>query len=109
MENPGSGDLNRLEKEFRVLEPSCRAVRADWDYIIGSGVSGRYRTAGADPSAIVQCETLIRRAASVALPGVSDLFNGWLDALRSEGINFKFEGEYVEQNADRSDGARHLM
>jgi hypothetical protein len=107
--NTGSGDLNTLGKEFRLLHLACPALRADWDHIIGSGISGEWRRAGAEPGATIQFEALARRAASVAPDaGVPDLLNAWLDALRGEGINFEFGREGIEQNADGSEGARHL-
>lgn len=83
-------------------------LRADRDYIVGSG-EPKWTVKGAEsPTATIQFEALARRGAS-ALPHTdSDLRVVWLEAVSHRSTNFKWERETIETTTDGSEGARHL-
>jgi hypothetical protein len=98
-----------LAEKFRALLETCWMLRADWNYIVGSGGAGTWRLAGAGRAAKIQFETLARRAAS-ALPGTghSDLRIVWLEALMRGSSYFQSEIAGIETNDDGSEGAQHM-
>lgn len=98
-----------LATQFRSLDP-LGTLRADWDYVIGSGVSNWRLAGGASYSVQSQFEALARRAGSaIARPQSSDLLGEWLDLLRAKARNYQNEREGFEKNADGSIAAHHLM
>ncbi len=98
-----------LRKQFRLLYAACPGLRAEWDHIIGSKVSGQWRVAGGNGSAEIRFEALARRAASL-LPdaGDADALNVWLEVLRRESLNFHYGRESIESDAAGKEGTRHL-
>ncbi len=94
-----------LAAQFQVLSSPYADVRAQWQHIVGSGVSGDWRLGGDAPLRI-QFEALARRAASeLPTKQSSDLLVAWLEALREHGRDFRFwdsfpEG-YIIGNIDR--------
>jgi hypothetical protein len=98
-----------LLDKFRGPQETERMLRADWDYIAGSGGQGRWRLAGAvSRTAAVQFEMLARRGASALRDaGGCDLLIIWLEALKRASGNFELIRDIIELNADGSEGAYH--
>jgi hypothetical protein len=98
-----------LKKRFSLLHAACPGLRAEWDHIIGSGVSGQWRTEGGDGSAEIQFEDLATRAAFL-LPDAGDVAPRvvWLEALRRESLNFSYGRETIESDSEGNERARHL-
>ena len=97
-----------LAKDFRALDPSGM-LRADWDYIVGSGNLDQWRLTGANRSITVQFEALARRAGRALSPAETrDPLLIWLSVLRNT-LSFNFGAEATEKNADGSDGAHHVF
>lgn len=98
-----------LKKRFRLLHAACPGLRAEWDHIIGSGVSGQWRTEGGDRSAEIQFEDLATRAAFF-LPDAGDMapLVVWLEALRRESLNFSYGRETIDSDSEGNERARHL-
>jgi hypothetical protein len=84
-------------------------LRADWDYVVGSGNLEQWRLAGTNRSINVQFEALARRAGRAFGPAETrDPLLVWLGALRDT-PSFHHEADATEQNADGSDGAHHVL
>jgi hypothetical protein len=93
-----------LAEEFRALLETCWMLCADWDYTVGSGVTGTWTLAGAGATATIQFETLARRAGSALLdPGHDNLLIAWLEVLRRGSPNFKRMHGGFEPNDDGSE------
>jgi hypothetical protein len=96
-----------LAEKFRAVD-THGMLRAEWDYIVGSGGHGEWKLAGAGRSATIQFETLAKRgAAALSDAGTSNLLIVWLEVLRLTSGNFKSDRYGIEQNADGSEGAHH--
>jgi hypothetical protein len=80
-----------LAEQFRTLPASCRMLRADRYYVVGSGEIGQWMLVGTT-SAMVRFEALARRAASeIPDPPTSDLLTAWLEVLMKHGDSgFRF-------------------
>lgn len=94
-------------EQFQSLAANYPGLRADWDYIVGSGKSGEWRLAGGQEIAI-QFETLAKRASALLGLSSASLLQGWLEELMRKSFNFSYGSERVESNDDGSEGARHL-
>jgi len=98
-----------LAAEFRAL-PGGNVLRGDWDYTANSGRPYQWRFAGGDKAIHTRFEALARRAASeMPNPEYSDLLLSWLEALRKNSHQPGIMGDYLEQNADGSDGPIHVV
>src|ERR1035441_5797043 len=97
-----------LGEKFRALQETHGMLRADWDYIVGSG-RGEYKLVGT-AGRTIEFETLAKRAAS-ALPeaqGSSHLLIVWLEVLKSKSGRFEYGRSGTEPNADGSGEVEHL-
>ena len=75
--------------------PPARGLRAERDYIVGSGVSGRWTIAGGDGNTKIRFDALARRAASL-LPDADDedalvrrhgkIWRGWTAILNCRNV-----------------------
>jgi hypothetical protein len=99
-----------MEARFRALTNPADDLRADWDYIVGSGKLGGWRLAGGlSKSARTRFEALARMAgAAIENPAISDPVVSWLDLLRQESSSFRLEFEFTETLEDGTNGPHHL-
>ena len=119
-----TGDLQfwyDLEVLFRTLPDPDGQLRADRDYIVGSGDTGEWRLCGTtDQSLRVRFDALARKAgvvlfkvAGTLLPKspvvIPNPLDAWLDALRREGRNFQEYRYVIEKHADGTEGAHHRL
>jgi hypothetical protein len=98
-----------LKKRFRLLYAACPGLRAEWDYIIGSGELGRWRIDGGYGSVESQFEKLVTQAVSLRpnAGGLAPLVI-WLEVLRRESPNFRHGGETIESDSEGNVRARHF-
>jgi hypothetical protein len=97
-----------MEARFRALAESLGKLRADWDYIVGSGDAGTWRLGGAPPSGIVRFEALARKAGTaLASPTISTPLVAWLDLLRRESPNLGFGPYGIETQENGEEGPHH--
>jgi hypothetical protein len=98
-----------LEAQFRPLD-QVGELRADWDYVAGSGGRGNWRITGTTNTTLrLHFERLARLAgAAVDETNKQDSLQVWLDTLRKRSPGFEFGAQYVEQNDDGSKGACHI-
>jgi len=98
-----------LAEQFRTLPASCRMLRADRYYVVGSGEIGQWMLVGTT-SAMVRFEALARRAASeIPDPPTSDLLTAWLEVLMKHGDSgFRFNPIATEENPDGSQGRQYM-
>src|SRR5580704_19188649 len=105
-----SGFWRDLTVKHVALQPTRKMLRADRDYIVGSGEPAKWTLIGAGSlSATLQFEVLAKRGASV-LPHArgSDLLCMWLEAVSRESVNFKWDDrEGIEADAG-NEGLHHL-
>lgn len=105
----GSSFWRDLEAQFRALDPAGE-LRADWDYVAGSGGYGNWRITGTNNTTLrLHFQRLARLAgAAVDETGKQDSLQVWLDTLLKRSPSFEYGDQYVEQNEDGSKGACHI-
>jgi hypothetical protein len=98
-----------MEARFRAIPDPTGDLRADWNYVIGSGGPGTWRlAAGLSPSVRVRFEALARLAGvAIDNPAISDPLIAWLHALRLASPDYRPDLYYVEMQ-DGTEGAHHL-
>src|SRR5580658_1422661 len=105
-----SGFWRDLTEKYCILQAAHSMLRADRDYIVGSGEPAKWTVVGAgSSSATLQFEILAKRGA-VVLPHArgSDLLCVWLEAVSRESVNFKWDDrEGIEVDAG-NEGLHHL-
>lgn len=73
-----------------LLIPSHELLRADGNYIVGSGAPWNWQLAGANEFIHSAFETPATRGAFETAPaGTTDLVGAWLEMIRAERINFR--------------------
>jgi hypothetical protein len=99
-----------MESRFRLLPDPTRSLRADWDYIVGSGKEGTWRLTGdLNKSLRIRFEALARQAgAAIDDPDSSDSLVSWLELLKGVGTNFDFGPYGIEMHQDGTEGPHHL-
>jgi hypothetical protein len=106
----GDSDFWRdLAKQFRALQHALGRLRAEWDYIVGSGGRGQWRLTGTDGGSVVEFEVLARRAAAgLSDAGSSDLVMVWLEVLKNRSGKFEYGRSSTEPAADGTAEVEHL-
>src|ERR1700722_14679046 len=79
-----------LEAQFRALSQSALGLRADWNYVSGSGEAADWCLTGSDVEPRLRFENLARRAgASIPKSESADSLQAWLDLLMKRSPNFQ--------------------
>jgi DNA-binding transcriptional ArsR family regulator len=98
-----------IAKQFRVLAHAPGMLRAEWDYIVGSGGRGEWSLTGADGGLVIEFEVLARRAgAALSDVGSSALLIVWLEVLKNKSGKFQYGRSGTEPDADGTGEVEHL-